>query len=93
MMVKETYIMFTGGDVTGVRVRCNSHNCGRETLFPFNTGVYVPPHCPHCRFEWNVDVESFRHLSDLLAALHFFRDPNQGMLGVVFEMKVDENQI
>ena len=89
-MVKETYIMFTGGDVTGVRVRCNIVDSGRETLLPLQVRVLLPQACPHCHQSWTADQGAFRALSDLFEGLRYFKRTDAGTIGVVFEMKVDE---
>ena len=92
-MVRETYIMFTGGDVTGIRVRCNAMDCGRETLLPLQHNVLLPQACPHCHQAWIADRGAFEALSNLLAGLRYFKWTGDGMIGVVFEIKVDDNQI
>ena len=89
-MVKETYIMFTGSDVTGVRVRCNTVDCGRETLLPLQGNVLLPQACPHCRESWIRDQGAFRSLSDLFEGLRYFKRTDVGTIGVAFEMKVDD---
>ena len=73
---------------TLVRVRCNSHNCGREVLIPLGGNVSIPPNCLHCGGAWH--NANLRYLSDLIASINHFRSTQGGLMDVVFEMKVDD---
>ena len=88
MMVKETHILFAGTDITNVRVHCTK--CKGQVLYPMAEDTLLLRECPYCGASWVGDSESYRHLSDLLDALRFFRKSSaQHRLTTTFEMPAD----